>query len=82
MGLIAVLRAAAAMVVLPASLIGCAAPDSGPGSQQVKERKESVTGSNIPRRDGRDTGVREADKDALESQIRNSTRNTGALPPQ
>jgi len=66
----------AAAVGLIAALAGCAAP-AGTGTREVREPAETVTGSNLPRRDRRDTGVREADKDAIQSEIRGATRNTG-----
>jgi hypothetical protein len=61
---------------LTAVLAGCAAP-TGTSTREVREPAETVTGSNLPRRDRRDSGVREADKDAIQSELRGQTRNTG-----
>ena len=67
----------AAVAVLSGSFVGCAASDTAPGTRDIKEPLETVTGSNLPRRDKRDTAVREADKEAIESELRGATRNTG-----
>jgi len=72
------------MAVLVAELAlvgGCAAP-AGSGNANASathyEPPDAVTGSNLPRRRGSaQTPVREADKDAIASDIRTQTRNTG-----
>lgn len=48
-------------------------------AQGIKEREDQQTGSNLARRDKNGNGVREIDKDALESSLRgiNANRDNG-----
>jgi len=73
-GAVAVFGLVAAVL---ASLGACATQESGTVAV-IREPAEVQTGSNLPRRgDKRNTGVTEADKDAISSSVRGATRNTG-----
>lgn len=69
---------AAGMVVAAVGAAGC----SGlyvrpPEARESAYEEDGVTGSNLPRRRTSDAGVRQANKDAVASEIRTQTRNTG-----
>ncbi len=64
---------------------GCAeiSPDQMAANAAARERAETRTGSNIPRRQNKTNTVVEGDKDAIAGSARGNTRNPGAAggPP-
>lgn len=65
-------------LLLAALASGCATQESGSTTSVIREPAETQTGSNLPRRgEKRNTGVSEADKDAISSAVRGASRNTG-----
>lgn len=60
-------------VLFSALFSGCAnVPYVAAGSQKLKEHAEVQTGSNLTKRAGTDSLVRQVDKDAIESGLRGS----------
>ena len=58
-------------------LTGCATVPGDGAERQVRERADTQTGSNLPRRGGSGTGAVEIDKNSVEDSIGGATRSTG-----